>query len=94
MLHRLVRNVGENGMPRNCRWAVAESGADPASAMGNIGLVREAHFGIVKATILGAHQIFRNPDLILLECLRKDPSIPMSKLTAMEEAIYERRGIS
>ena len=60
--------------------------------LSNRGLVRETHAGISKSTILGARQILRNPDLFL-ECLRKDPSMPMSKLTAMEEAIDIKRGI-
>ena len=60
--------------------------------LSNRGIVTEATKGVSKGTIVGARYMLRHPDLFL-DCLRKDPSMPMERLTALEKVENAKKGL-
>lgn len=61
--------------------------------LSNRGIVTGSTKGVSKGTILGARYMMRYPDLFL-DCLQKDPSTPIERLTALEAREDATRGLS
>ena len=61
--------------------------------LSNRGIVTGSTHGVSKGTIMGARYMLRHPDLFL-DCLRRDPSMPVESLTALEAAADAKKGLS